>query len=145
MTRLLPALALLAAACTTTTTTQTIATPIARMRDGSPRPAPAYGDSCAAAIAHARHTPREPLIEPPAPKKVIRPPFDPPDRLRGQIVTFVFDVDSAGHVTAARMEPAEDRFLRRLLADYAAQPFHPALLRGCGVPATARIMIEYPR
>ena len=111
------------------------------------RPAPGYGDSCISVITHARRVPTEPLLSPPVVSRMdFAPFFNPPARLRGQRFTLHVEVDSAGGVTAARMEPAADSaFTQRVLQALRGARFHPALLHGCGVPGRATITMDAAR
>ena len=112
-----------------------------------PRPPAAYGDSCAPAIAHARREPREPLMLPPVPAEPERalPPMPAPRGWRGRKVDVRLQVDSAGGVTDVAIETpgAEKAFGERLVRQYRALRMHPALLRGCGVPGSLLLTLEY--
>ena len=107
------------------------------------RPAPAYGDSCAPVIEHARLVPTEPLLTPPVVRTMI-PVFDAPERLQAHTYKVYFDVDSAGTVIDARIDPILDSaFAQRAVRSYRRATFHPAILHGCGVPGRAVVTVEY--
>ena len=134
----------LGSACAPSSTPHAAPAPARATAAAPERPAPAYGAACAPVIEHARRVPTEPLLTPPAVRALNFQAFTPPARLRLARYTLHVEVDSAGGVTAAHMEPAVDSaFTRQVLRAIKRTPFYPGLLHGCGVPARATVEMSF--
>ena len=66
-------------------------------------------------------------IYPPRPVHLLLPPVPIPERVKGQTLTVIFDVDSTGSVLSVDFNPTKDReFNRRMRERFREYKFHPA-------------------